>query len=245
MWWLTSTTGASAHWPKQATVRTVKRRSAVVSASLSASLFSSASRSLRPRSRQSLSEQIARAARVAGRSAADADHVVALRIEIEERIKRGGAVDSCRRNAGLRRRCSAAHSMERNLCALAACTASRIPSSAPGWFPCLAMAWSISSRSCAHPRASWATSWAALWHDPSLPVFRAQPRHRLYAVHRPRTDSPEEEIRRKMAKSAAGIAPAYTANRNAAQKAHAFRSELFPGECPVGTLIPDGRLRCA
>ena len=34
--WSTSTTGASAHWPKQATVRIVKRRSGVVSVSLSA-----------------------------------------------------------------------------------------------------------------------------------------------------------------------------------------------------------------
>ena len=34
--WFTSTTGASAHWPKQATVRMVKRPSAVVRVSLSA-----------------------------------------------------------------------------------------------------------------------------------------------------------------------------------------------------------------
>ena len=36
MAWFTSTTGASAHWPKQATVRMVKRRSGVVRVSLSA-----------------------------------------------------------------------------------------------------------------------------------------------------------------------------------------------------------------
>src|ERR1035437_2394999 len=35
--WSISTTGASAHWPKQATVRIVRRRSGVVSVSLSAS----------------------------------------------------------------------------------------------------------------------------------------------------------------------------------------------------------------
>src|ERR1017187_4461401 len=57
MWWLTSTTGASAHWPKQATVRMVNLRSGVVSASLSASLDSLTSGSLRPRSRQTLASR--------------------------------------------------------------------------------------------------------------------------------------------------------------------------------------------
>src|ERR1019366_7803364 len=48
-----------------------------------------------------LGQQVARAAGVAGSAAADADDVVALRIEIEERVKGGGAVDSGRRDTGL------------------------------------------------------------------------------------------------------------------------------------------------
>ena len=54
-----------------------------------------------PQIEADLLQQIARAARMAGRSAADADHVVALRVEVEERIECGGAVDGGRRNAGL------------------------------------------------------------------------------------------------------------------------------------------------
>ena len=101
MWWLTSTTGASAHWPKQATVRTVNLRSGVVSASLSASLVSLGFRIAQTQIEAELGEQVARAASVAGRSAADTDHVVALRIEIEERVESGRAVDARRGNAGL------------------------------------------------------------------------------------------------------------------------------------------------
>jgi hypothetical protein len=47
-----------------------------------------------------LIEQVAGAAGVAGGSAANADHVVALGFQIEERIERGRAIDSCGRNAG-------------------------------------------------------------------------------------------------------------------------------------------------
>ena len=47
-----------------------------------------------------LGEQVAGAAGVAGGAAADADDVVALRIEIEERVEGGGAVDARRGNAG-------------------------------------------------------------------------------------------------------------------------------------------------
>ena len=108
MWWFTSTTGASAHWPKQATVRTVNWRSGVVSASLSASLVSLGLLLAQPQVEAELLQQIARAARVAGRAAADADHVVALRIEVEERIKGGGAVDSWPAECRSPRRCSAA-----------------------------------------------------------------------------------------------------------------------------------------
>ena len=91
MRWSTSTTGASAHWPKQATVRMVNLRSAVVSVSLSAS------RPRRPHGRPSssrrLSQQAARPARVAGGAAADADRVVALRLQVEQRVECHHAVD--------------------------------------------------------------------------------------------------------------------------------------------------------
>jgi len=48
-----------------------------------------------------LRKQVARAAGMASRSAANTDDVVSLRIEIEERVEGGRAVDSCRRNTGL------------------------------------------------------------------------------------------------------------------------------------------------
>jgi hypothetical protein len=47
-----------------------------------------------------LLQQIAGAARVTGGSAANTDHVVALGFQIEERVKRGCAIDSCGRHAG-------------------------------------------------------------------------------------------------------------------------------------------------
>ena len=76
-------------------------RSGVVSASLSASLVSLDFVPAQAKIEADLGQQVARAAGVAGRSAADADHVVALRIEIEERVEGGRAVDPGRRNAGL------------------------------------------------------------------------------------------------------------------------------------------------
>ena len=54
-----------------------------------------------PQIEAELLQQIARAAGVAGRAAADADHVVALRVEVEERKEGYGAVDRGGRNAGL------------------------------------------------------------------------------------------------------------------------------------------------
>ena len=82
-------------------MRTVNWWSGVVSASLSASLVSLGLLPAQPQIEAELLQQIARAAGVAGRAAADADHVVALRIEIEERIEGGRAVNRGRRNAGL------------------------------------------------------------------------------------------------------------------------------------------------
>ena len=46
-------------------------------------------------------QQVARAARVAGGAAADADGVVALRLQVEQRVERDHAVDLRQRNVGL------------------------------------------------------------------------------------------------------------------------------------------------
>jgi hypothetical protein len=146
MWWFTSTTGASAHWPKQATVRTVNLRSAVVSASLSASLVSLSPGVAQPQIEADLGQQIARAARVAGRSAADADHVVALRIEVEERIKSRGAIDPGRGNAGLLG--DVAQRLHRQIfMRIGGLNRTRIPSSAPGRPSCSAIVWAMNSTS--------------------------------------------------------------------------------------------------
>ena len=98
MAWSTSTTGASAHWPKQATVRSeylpVRRGDAEL---VGAFLAFVRQPQLQPQPLQ----QVARAARVAGRAAADADGVLALRLQVEQRVERHHAVDLRQRNFGL------------------------------------------------------------------------------------------------------------------------------------------------
>ena len=84
MRWLISTTGASAHCPKQATVRTVNLPSGVVSISLSAGLRRCFVAGPVPGAGF---PEAARSARVAGRAPADADGVVALRLKIEQRVE--------------------------------------------------------------------------------------------------------------------------------------------------------------
>ena len=69
--WFTSTTGASAHWPKQATVRIVKLRSGVVSSDLVGAVGSL----LQAEPELHALEQRPRSARVAGGAAADRDGV--------------------------------------------------------------------------------------------------------------------------------------------------------------------------
>ena len=96
--WFTSTTGASAHWPKQATVRMVKRPSGrgegeLVGARLPARV-GEAELELQPL------EEGARAAGVARGAAADGDRVRALGLEVEEGVEGGDAVDARLRDAG-------------------------------------------------------------------------------------------------------------------------------------------------
>ena len=101
MVWLTSTTGASAHWPKHATVRSVKlpvRRGERQLVGFAPSLCR---RQPKLASSQAL-QQVARAARVAGGAAANADGVVALRLQVEERVEGDDAVDAGQRDRGLR-----------------------------------------------------------------------------------------------------------------------------------------------
>ena len=101
MAWSTSTTGARAHWPKQATVRIVNRRSGVVRVSLSAPpassgererpscSFSRSRRAREPRVWQAVPRQMAHGVR-------------ALGLEVEERVEGGDAVDLRLGDAGPR-----------------------------------------------------------------------------------------------------------------------------------------------
>ena len=88
--WLTSTTGASAHWPKHATVRSVVSPSGVVTDSC---FRLAVLAGLQPEAHHRRLQQVARAAGVAGGAAADADGVAALRLEVEQRVEGDHAVD--------------------------------------------------------------------------------------------------------------------------------------------------------
>ena len=96
--WSTSTTGASAHWPKQATVRIVNLRSGVVRVSLSAPSL----RLLQPELQLHPLEEGAGAARVARGAAADRDRVDPLRLHVEERVEGRDAVHLRLRHARAR-----------------------------------------------------------------------------------------------------------------------------------------------
>ena len=72
------TTGARAHWPKQATVRTEAKPSTVVT-----ELASSSRKPSMPEALQARLEELERAAGMAGGAAADDNRVEALRRQVE------------------------------------------------------------------------------------------------------------------------------------------------------------------
>ena len=92
MLWLISTTGASAHCPKHATVRTVNllvrgRERQLIGFIGFARLIWLPHVKLKPQAIQ----QVTRTARVAGGATTDADGVVALWLQVEQRIEGGNA----------------------------------------------------------------------------------------------------------------------------------------------------------
>ena len=146
--WSISTTGASAHCPKQATVRIVNRRSGVVRRQL----VGAAGGLVEPELELHALQQRPRAPRVAGGPAADGHGVGALRLEVEEGEERRDADRPATGGCPCGPPRTRASPSAGTCGGCASCSRSRMPSRAPGRPSCSPITRSI---------RSWSSGWGS------------------------------------------------------------------------------------